>query len=658
MQRGGALVLSFAAGLLPLARAHAEPAPQDASLLSGYLSLLEQKKLAAPEANSVDELTDLVQEAQRATLEGRGDEATSMLLEAVEGPRFRSFDGLEEFHTAELLLAQGLLEARALTSAQRVLDRMIARGPEQATFGPAYRKAVDVALLRGDLDASAEHLAKLAPGALPEDAQNELRYLRARAAYARADYGAAKRELDAITQRSRFYASAQYLLGAIAAKHKDYPEAEARFCRITTAGKDGAFSFYVDGRFFPVRDMAHLALGRVAHETARANDAFYYYFQVPQDSERLDEALFEAAWASYEGGDHDAALDSLDQLKARFPHSAYAAEAPVLRGYVHLSRCEFGAAESEFVRFEQEFGAVLREIDAIAQSPARRRNLYRDVMARARSIDRARAEGRDDAPDPDGVLLALMTGDPEFFRLHAQIRALSGELARGGNVPRELEALAQRVSNRDAPAQRLSDVPEDERAAALSARVAEAMDALSAFDRELSALKQARAPQADIDALRATRRKLEGRLAALETQRRKLVGSRDHARKAPAADDLAARFSEDRAYVERLRADALALRDQLEEAADRAGLRALEQARTRVAQELRRARIGRIDAVMGSKRQVELQVESLAAGRFPPELIDPLHMQSLLRDDEEYWPFEGENWPDEFVERYAKEAKR
>ena len=58
---------------------------------------------------------------------------------------------------------------------------------------------------------------------------------------------------------------------------------------------------------------------------------------------------------------------------------------------------------------------------------------------------------------------------------------------------------------------------------------------------------------------------------------------------------------------------------------------------------------------MGSKRQVELQIESLAAGRFPAELVDPLRMQSLLRDDEEYWPFEGEDWPDEFEERYSEE---
>ena len=70
---------------------------------------------------------------------------------------------------------------------------------------------------------------------------------------------------------------------------------------------------------------------------------------------------------------------------------------------------------------------------------------------------------------------------------------------------------------------------------------------------------------------------------------------------------------------------------------------------------LRRARIGRIDAVMGSKRRVEAQVESLAAGRFPAELRDPLLIQGFLADDEEYWPFEGEDWPDEYLERYGNE---
>ena len=44
------------------------------------------------------------------------------------------------------------------------------------------------------------------------------------------------------------------------------------------------------------------------------------------------------------------------------------------------------------------------------------------------------------------------------------------------------------------------------------------------------------------------------------------------------------------------------------------------------------------------------EIEGLAAGRFPPELRDPLLIQGLLSDDEEYWPFEGDDWPDEYVE--------
>jgi hypothetical protein len=71
----------------------------------------------------------------------------------------------------------------------------------------------------------------------------------------------------------------------------------------------------------------------------------------------------------------------------------------------------------------------------------------------------------------------------------------------------------------------------------------------------------------------------------------------------------------------------------------------------------RRARIGRIDAVMGSKRRIEMQIASLAAGRFPAELRDPLAVQGLLADDEEYWPFEGEDWPDEYEERYGTQSQ-
>jgi outer membrane protein assembly factor BamD (BamD/ComL family) len=630
---------------------------QGKKVLDGYLELMEKQRLLPPPAQGVDELSAIMEQAQSALAEGKHGEATNLLLDALEGPRFREFADFPPHRTATLMLASLLLEQHALKSAQRHVDLLLAQGRESEAFGPAYRLAVDIALARGDLAASARHIEQLTPGALSEDSKNELNYLQALAAYERGDLGNAFTTLKLVTKRSRFYASAQYLLGAIAAKSKNYKEAEARFCSIAGAGKDDAYSFYVDGRFFPVRDLAQLGLGRVAHETGRADDAFYYYFQVPNDSRRVSEALFEAAWASYEGDDHDAALDSLDQLRARYPRSPYSAEAAVLRGYVHLSRCEFSEAEKHLLDFEKNFAGVLREVDASLASPARRQTIYRDLVAREESIQRMEQRAEQGEPTPDSLLLAMVAADPEFYRLWSQIRALDEELSASGHVPDELYALSARVKSKDAPAPRLDDGEHGDEVARLRDGIAQAKSAVDAFSGELAQLGKTSADASELRALHEIKRKLDRRLDDLSHKLRELLAHSESASAAPSSSELSTRFLEDKAYVQSLRTRALALRAKLEEQANLAGERALTSLRERLAKELRRARIGRIDAVMGSKRQVELQVESLAAGRFPAELVDPLRMQSMLRDDEEYWPFEGEDWPDEFIERYAEEEE-
>jgi hypothetical protein len=332
----------------------------------------------------------------------------------------------------------------------------------------------------------------------------------------------------------------------------------------------------------------------------------------------------------------------------------------VLRGYVHLSRCEFAEAEKQLVGFERTFSAVLREIDESLESPARRQRVYRDLVARADSIERLEKSAEKGEPSPDSLLLALVAADPDFYRLHAQIRALDAELSSTGNVPDELSALAQRVQGKDAPAPRLAELDEAagrDAIGELNREIEEAKSAIDAFSEQLAELGRAGGDKRELRALSDVKRKLDRRVDDVARQLREALAHSEDGGARPSAAELGPRLLEDRTYVEALRGRALKLRAELEAAASAAGERSLSALRERLAKELRRARIGRIDAVMGSKRQVELQVESLAAGRFPPELTDPLRMQSLLRDDEEYWPFEGEDWPDEFVERYAEEEE-
>ncbi|MEY4511358.1 MAG: hypothetical protein RLZZ450_3480 [Pseudomonadota bacterium] len=642
-----------AAEAVPVAGTQGQPAPvpkpgavsenEDTavSLLRGHLALLEQKRLAPTPAESVDELDALLQEAHQRALAGSKDEAAMLLLEAVEGPRFRTFESFPSFAAADLALASLLLDQRALLAAQRSVDRLLARGRDTPTFGPAYRRAVDIALARGDYQASADSLGARVEAPLSEDATNELHYLRGLAADAVHDDATAQRELAAITQKSRFYGNAQYLLGATAARQKKYDEASAHFCAVRDIATGPSRTRYESGPRFATEDAAQLGLGRVAHEQGRHKEAFEQFSRVPNDSPLVAEALFESAYASYEQGHPRTSLDTLDQLEARFVDSAYTAEARVLRGYVHLSSCDFVRAEGELVQFENTFGGVLRELDATLASPQRTRSLF---------LERERGT-RASASSHDALLLGLVKRDPNVERLRTALDALDAELARSSHTGQDFAALSMRVRGKELPAARPREDSTDEasRIERLRQQSEQVHQAISGVSRELSALRGDRSDERT----QVTRlfRQLEKRSDALDASLRALARKSELQAERPSGAVIGDRLDQDGRYVEAVRTRAMRVREELEAELSRAEREALEVLRERLQKELRRARIGRIDAVMGKKRKLELEVESLAAGRFPAELASSKRKPALLSDDEEYWPFEGEDWPDEFEER-------
>lgn len=613
--------------------------------LDVYMQALAARRLIASETGTVDSLRKLVSLGETLYLGERYDEALLVLYEAVESPRFADFIELPELRSAELMLGASLHQLGALGTAARYLDRVLTRGPSEPYFAPALRMAVDVALESGDPGAAAERILALNLGDLPEDATNELRYLRARDHYdagTSEDREAATSLFSEVTEHSRFYAAAQYLLGAMAARAGRLQEAEDYFCTIADTGDDARHTFYVDGRYFEIKDLAWLGLGRVAHEGQRANDAFYYYFQVPQDSERLAEAMFEAAYASYEGQEHDTALDLLDQLEARFPTSPFVDEASMLRAYIHLARCEFGEADRLFRKFMADFGPLTEEVDRIVQNPARQAALYDELLR----LEGVKPEGR----DVRSLLLSLLRVDPTFYRLHASVRTLDAEAARAGRLAESFDAIAARLEGSDQPRAAQSTPVAVDESVALSNDIQTAEDALFAMAADLDAMRAATNDRSLIQPheealveIAKRVRELRKRLAATVT-----APTMEFTLDQVSANDVGVLLAQDTAAARTLPQRVAHTRAKLVSAANRAALTALEALRSRLLTWQRGARIGRIDAVMGSKRRIEIQIESLAAGRFPAELQDPLMMQGLLEDDEEYWPFEGDEWPDEY----------
>jgi hypothetical protein len=76
--------------------------------------------------------------------------------------------------------------------------------------------------------------------------------------------------------------------------------------------------------------------------------------------------------------------------------------------------------------------------------------------------------------------------------------------------------------------------------------------------------------------------------------------------------------------------------------------RAIEKLYADTRRVLDNAKLGKIDAIIGQKRKLDIEVQDLAAGRFPEELIGKLWNASMIADDEEYWPWQGEYWADEY----------
>lgn len=663
--RARAIAAAVVAFSVPLAAAAQQTPSSDAdgARLADYYEAMAARRLIAPETGSHTQLRELVRRGEELYLDDRFEEAQRVLYEAVESPRFRDFESLDEYRSAEYMLASALHRMGALRSAWRYLERIIARGPSDPYFGPAYRRAVDVALEGADLADSIARLSAAVPEAdLPPDAANELLYLQGRARYDAHDWEGAVRFFEQVGRQSRFYANARYLQGVIAAQAGELQTAESHFCAIATTPDTDQFTFFVDRRYFEIRDLTWLALGRVAHEARRPEDAFYYYFQVPQDAARVSEALFESAWAMYEGGDHDTALDLLDQLETRFPDSPYVHEASLLRGYIQLARCEFEEADRLFTQFQARFTPVVHEIDAVLASPARQEGLFEELLAaEARAAAReapaegqAPGEGGEAIEDVHALLLSLLRVSPEFYRLYAEVRTLDAEAARSGRVADELGALLARLEGSDAPRAAAEQVSELDEATALRRDLDGARAVLRALTDQIAEMRRAGAAADRLQPLTRELADLGRRVNALEARLNEVATAASHgdphSSARAEAGDIESMLRRDRAAAQRFASRVASVRARMVGAANDAALRALQQLRRELGGHLRRSRIGRIDAVMGSKRRIEIQIESLAAGRFPPELQDPLAIQGLLRDDEEYWPFEGEYWADEFEE--------
>jgi len=75
---------------------------------------------------------------------------------------------------------------------------------------------------------------------------------------------------------------------------------------------------------------------------------------------------------------------------------------------------------------------------------------------------------------------------------------------------------------------------------------------------------------------------------------------------------------------------------------------ALVEADARLRAILRQTRLVHIDAVVGKKKKLEIEIGRLMEGKLTAESFRRMSVEGVIGDDEIYWPYEGEMWADEY----------
>lgn len=596
-------VVSFSVTVQVRAQTQAEPVASVSALdpVAGYLKALESAGRLPAELATAERLKALLVEAEQGLIRGDARAATTVLFGVVESPRFEPLATTPANQNAEFLLGRALFVGRAYRAAERYLGRVLARGPQNPYFVPAFRTAVDLALDTHRFD---RMLALLEPVAtankLPEDSFFELSYLRGRVAYGKKVFDEASAEMGQVGKTSRLYPAAQYFKGLALVQQGSVQDARDAFCSIADQKDQDRVTFNVDRRYFALKDLSRLALGRLAHERDAYDEAYYFYFSIPDDSPRLGSALFEASWSMMQKGEFVAARAFADQFDRLFPDSPLRPEITILRAHLAVKTCAFDRARQEATKVENEFGPLQRLAEEART----------DKALQARLIDRLLKGIATDSSDTEGQLLRILKLDETFGELVVALADLDDDIAestKSVKLWRDLGARAKTASN-------ALPQPASAEAVVLLEDATRLSDLTEAGSTEFRGV-------ADLV--------LQASLIAYPPQE-----AGPYANEARQAQEQGKQMAVLRAQM-------------IDEIRRMVGL-AVAEVDERLRSILGETRLVHIDAVVGKKKKLEIQIGKLTGGTLTPEVYRKLAVEGTIADDEIYWPYEGEMWADEY----------
>jgi len=158
---------------------------------------------------------------------------------------------------------------------------------------------------------------------------NEAYYLAGYVHASQRRYQDAKTILENVKDDSKYYLTAQYLLGIVLTNLEKYPQAMSLFEIIATKQNYP----WTDLTFSIILNESLLRLGYLHFQRGEYDRAINYFDQVSKGYKNYDESLLGQAWANLKKGQYDNAINKVDLICSSYLLSNYTYEALVLSAH-------------------------------------------------------------------------------------------------------------------------------------------------------------------------------------------------------------------------------------------------------------------------------------------------------------------------------------
>lgn len=351
--------------------------------LDGYERRVEalaaRYEAKAPEGPSVYRLQSRINDGLVFFQLGDYERASFLLMEVVQDQVNQSYIGYKD---AVFYLAESLYQLHNPIGAAGFYQVVVDKGYRQYRKD-ALLRLVEICFITNQLDSVERYFGQLGsePGASTDP---QVVYVHAKSLYFRKEYDRALQEFAIISRGSPYFHRARYFLGTIQVLQGRLPDAVVSFQQVAA---EPVASDRPDAKEAEqVRQLAHLALGRIYYDLGQLPESVAEYTTIPRDSAQFDRALYEICWTYIKKGEHNQALRALDIMLLASPESTLAPEATLLKGNLQLKLNKYAEAQSTFQEIVDRFGPVREQLAKVLKEHADPETYFQQLIGK--NLDR------------------------------------------------------------------------------------------------------------------------------------------------------------------------------------------------------------------------------------------------------------------------------